>query len=160
MLTPLLIPLTVVPLAGLVVAAVGAGGGRRPPQVAPEATTGVVASLLIVTAVDAAQLPAVSVATACTLYAPGASGPVTHVTVPLHEAPLHGSVAKTAPLPHSLMLATAPLSLAVAATMMLLPVHVLFGGDVMLTVGGVVSPVPLPCETVTAVDGVGVVPAA
>jgi len=136
------------------------GGGADPPQVAPEVTTGDVASLLIVTGADTVQLPAVSVATACTLYAAGASEPVTQVTVPVHEAPLHGSVANTAPLPHSLMLATATLSLLAAVMLMLFPVHVPFGGEVMLTVGGVVSPVPVPFDTVTLIDDVAVFPVA
>src|SRR5437763_5972112 len=151
MLTPLLAPLTVVPLAGLVIDAVMLGGGADPPQVAPEVTTGDVASLLIVTGADTVQLPAVSVATACTLYAAGASEPVTQVTVPVHEAPLHGSVANTAPLPHSLMLATATLSLLAAVMLMLFPVHVPFGGEVMLTVGGVVSQ-PAVGQTTPTVD--------
>ena len=61
------VPLTVMPVAGLVIEAASAGGGGgAPPHVAPEVTTGVVASLLIVTAGDRPQLPAASIATACT----------------------------------------------------------------------------------------------
>jgi hypothetical protein len=47
------------------------------------------------------------------------------------------------------MLATATLSLALALTLMLPPVHVPLGGAVMLTVGGVVSPPPPPVELLT-----------
>ena len=65
-LTPLLVPLTVAPLAGLAMDAVSPGGGGEPPHVAPEDTTGAVASLLIVTGADAVQLLELSVATACT----------------------------------------------------------------------------------------------
>src|SRR5207237_10587513 len=64
-LTALLVPLTVAPLGGLVIDAVIPGGGVAPPQVAPDGTTGAVASLLIVTGVEKPQLPAASVATAC-----------------------------------------------------------------------------------------------
>src|SRR5207253_2446299 len=71
-LTALLTPPSVAPLAGLVIAAVIAGGGVGPGlQAAPDATAGVVASLMIVTGVDAEQFPKASVATACTRYAPG-----------------------------------------------------------------------------------------
>ena len=66
MLTLLLVPLTVAPLAGLVIDPVSAGGGKEPAQAAPDGVTGAVASLLIVTGADAVQLPEVSVATACT----------------------------------------------------------------------------------------------
>ena len=67
-LTPLLVPLTVAPSVGVVIDAVRPGGGGVPPHVAPEGTTGDAASLLIVTAVDTAQLPALSVATAWTWF--------------------------------------------------------------------------------------------
>ena len=70
--------------------------------------------------------------------------------MPLHVAPLHGSVAITAPLPHSLRLATATLSLALALSAMLLPVHVPLAGLVIVTVGGVGSAPPLLTVTVTA----------
>ena len=65
-LTVLLVPLTVAPLAGLVIDAVNVGGGVDPLHVAPDATTGDVASLLIVTGVDFVQFPAASMATAWT----------------------------------------------------------------------------------------------
>src|SRR5215467_1837981 len=68
-------------------------------------------------------------------------------------------VAKTAPAPHSLMLATATLSLAVAVTAMLFPVQAPFAGLTMLTVGFVVSPPPVPFETVTVTTAVAVRPA-
>ena len=66
MLTPLLVPLSVAPSDGLVIEAVIVGGGGDPPQAAPDGTTGIVASLLMVTVVDVVQFPDVSVATACT----------------------------------------------------------------------------------------------
>src|SRR5215831_2768711 len=69
-------------------------------------------------------------------------------------------VAKTAPLPHSLMVASATLSLPLAVIAMLLPVHTPLAGDVMLTVGGVVSPPPPPpFETVTGMAADAVRPA-
>ena len=63
------------------------------------------------------------------------------MTVPLHVVPLHVSVPKTPPLPHSLMVARPTLSEADALIWMLLPVHTPLAGDVMATVGSVVSPV-------------------
>src|SRR5205807_33327 len=130
-LTPLLVPLTVIPLAGLVIDAVMPGGGGEPPHVAPDATTGVVASLLIVTAAEIAQVPALSVATACTWYAPGASEPVTHHTSAAHVVALHDTVPNTAPLPHSLRLVSATPLEAVALTSMLPPVHSPLAGYVI-----------------------------
>jgi hypothetical protein len=62
-----MVPLTVLPLVGLVMAAVsGAGGGGVPPAEAPEAFTGDVASLKMVIFADTVWLPAASVATALT----------------------------------------------------------------------------------------------
>src|SRR5204863_5961186 len=97
-----------------------------------------------VTGAATPEFPLEPVATACTWYAPGGSGPVIHVTVPPHVVPLHEIVPNTAPLPQSLIVASPALSLAVALTLMLLPVHEPLAGDVMLTVGGVASPVPVP----------------
>src|SRR5205823_906070 len=147
MTMPTLSPLTVEPLSWLVIEAIsgpgGGGKGSAVPQVAPETFTGDVASLLMVTAAETAQLPDVSVATACTWYAAAASEPVTHVTDPLQLVPEHGIVPNTVPLPHSLMSTTPLGSLAVAATTMLPPVHALLAGLVMLPVGPVSSPFSL-----------------
>ena len=63
-----------------------------------------------------------------------------HSIVPLQLVPLHASVPNTAPLPQSLMFARPTLSVALADTLMLLPVHAPFAGDVIVAVGGVVSP--------------------
>src|SRR5207244_13452385 len=78
-------PLTDAPFAGLMIDAVSVDGGGVPPPHcgAPDAFTGLVASLLIVTAGETPQLPAASVASACTWYAPVASPPVAHSIVPL-----------------------------------------------------------------------------
>ena len=76
------------------------------------------------------------------------------VTVPLQVVPEQGIVPKTAPLPHSLMLTTPPGSLAVAATTMLPPVHALFAGFVMLTVGPVWSAFSFMTNTSEPPDGV------
>jgi len=79
----------------------GLGGGVVVPlhAGAPDAFTGLVASLLIATFADTVQLPAVSVATAWISYLPAGSEPVAHQAFPEQVVPLHGSVAKTAPLP-------------------------------------------------------------
>src|SRR5688572_17235114 len=60
------VPLTVAPLAGLVMAAPSGGVVVPPPAVAPEGTTGEVASLKMVIFAETVWLPAVSVATALT----------------------------------------------------------------------------------------------
>src|SRR5205823_3888471 len=110
------------PFVGLVIDAPSAGGVPPPPaQEAPDGFTGLVASLLIFTAAERPQLPAASVATACTSYALGASPPVTQPTVPLHVAALHVSVPITAPLPQTLIVASFTLSVALALMVMLLP---------------------------------------
>src|SRR5919201_501183 len=132
-----------------------------PPPPAPDGTIGDVASLLIVTGAEMVWLPDVSVATACTWYAAGAREPVTHQMLPLHDAPLQVMVPNTLPLPQSLISRNPTLSFAVAKTSMLPPVQAPFGGDVMLTVGGVVSPPPPPpLETMTVMLAVLVLPAA
>src|ERR1051325_10696523 len=93
------VPLTVLPPAGLVIDAVNAGGGVAPPHVAPEATNGDVASLLIVIGAEIAHAPPVSVATAFTSYAPAGSEPVTQKTSPLQVVAPHVAVAIRPPLP-------------------------------------------------------------
>ena len=70
--------------------------------------------------------------------------------MPLHVTPPHGSVAITAPLPHSLRLAIATLSVALALSAMLLPVHVPLDGLVTAAVGGVLSAPGTVTVTVTA----------
>ncbi|HMC71682.1 MAG TPA: hypothetical protein VKJ07_21170, partial [Mycobacteriales bacterium] len=107
---------TVAPLTG---ALIDTFSGVEPG--APEGTTGEVASLLMITGVETVWFPAVSVATACTWYAAGGSGPVIQVTSPLQDVPLHAIVANTEPLPQSLMLARPTSSVADALTLMLLP---------------------------------------
>src|SRR5215212_6953182 len=92
---------------------------------------------------DTVRLPAASTATALTCSAPLGSTPVVHHAEPEQAVPEHGSVAKFTPPPQSSMAFSATLSLALAPTWMLLPVHTLSPGCVTVTVGGVVSPVPL-----------------
>src|SRR5438270_9151604 len=58
------------------------------------------------------------------------------------------------------MLVSPTLSLPAAMISMLLPVHAPFEGFVIATVGGVVSPVPVPFDTVMLTDAVAVLPAA
>src|SRR5437588_1359337 len=58
------------------------------------------------------------------------------------------------------MLASPTLSPPAATMSMLLPVHAPFDGLVIATVGGVVSPVPVPFDTVMLTDAVAVLPAA
>ena len=66
---------------------------------APDGFTGAVASLLIVTGADVAQLPAVSVATAWISYAPVASDPVVHQSSTVQLVALHVFCSTTPPLP-------------------------------------------------------------
>src|SRR5205085_7403134 len=90
---------------------------------------------------DTVRLPAASTATALTWYAAVASAPVVHSTWLAHVAPVHGELANITPAPQYSMRLSATLSLAVAATWMLLPVHTLSPGNVSWTVGAIVSPV-------------------
>jgi hypothetical protein len=108
---------------------------------------------MIVTAADCVRLPALSTATALTVYDPGGSGPVFHHVVPEHVVVLHGRVAKTFPPPQSSMRARPTLSVALAATRMLAPVHTVPVGVVMETVGSTVSVVLPPPLLVVPVVG-------
>ena len=62
-----------------------------------------------------------------------------HQVEPEQLAPEHGSVAKIFPAPHSSIRLSALLSVALAPTSMLLPVHTVVLGRVMVTTGFVVS---------------------
>src|SRR5207248_4488849 len=75
----------------------------------------------------------------------GGSEPVIHQTSPLQVVPLQGTLATTAPLPHTLRLASPTLLEAVDLISTLLPIQSPLNGEVMLTLG----PVPPPLETVT-----------
>src|SRR5205814_2217437 len=66
---------------------------------APDGFTGAVASLLIVTGADVAQLPAVSVVTAWIPYAPVASDPVVHQSSTVQLVALHVFCSTTPPRP-------------------------------------------------------------
>ena len=87
------------------------------------------------------------------------------VFLTLHVVDAHVVLAMTVPAPHSSSLARPTLSEALAATTMLLPVHTLLAGEVIDTVGGVVSlvvpldPLLVAFETVTARVAVAVPPA-
>src|SRR5687768_14411356 len=111
---------------------------------------------MILTAADCVRLPALSTATALTVYAPFGSDPVIHHVSPEHVVVLHGTVAKTFPPPQSSMRARATLSVALAATRIMLPVHTVPVGVVMETVGSTVSVVPVGGGVVPV--GGGVVP--
>src|ERR1043166_3462218 len=87
------------------------------------------------------RLPAASTATALTRYAESASGPVVHSTWVEHVVPEHGVLANMTPAPQYSIRASATLSVAVAPTWMLLPVHTLSPGRVSTAVGAIVSPV-------------------
>jgi hypothetical protein len=118
--------------------------------------------LLITTVAEIVQFPAVSVATALIWYAPGASAPVVQRLSSRQLVPLHVVSRITPPLPYTLMLVRPALSLALAFTAMLLPVHAPLVGAVIATVGAVGSPPPgggLFTVTVIVADG-PVLPAA
>src|SRR5687768_4565168 len=77
--------------------------------------------------------------------------------LPLHETVVHGTVRNTLPAAQSSIRARPTLSVAFAATLMLLPVHTLLVGFVMATVGRVVSvvvEVEFDTVTVRVVDAV------
>lgn len=145
------LPLTVAPLAGVVIVAVSG--------VAPDGRTGDVASLKRVIFGETVWLPAESVATALTSYAAGGSGPVIHRMVPLQVVPEHGIVPKTAPSPQSSMCCRPLSSVAIAAMSMLLPVHAVSEGFNMLTVGfvsaegGVAASLNFRTKTSSDADG-------
>jgi hypothetical protein len=74
---------------------------------------------------------------------------VIHATSPLPVAPPQVSVPKTAPLPQNSSFDSATLSLPLAVMSMLLPVKAPLEGEVIDTVGGVVSPLTI---VVTALE--------
>ena len=99
------------------------------------------------------RLPEESVATAVTVCAPDGKLPVSHCTVPAQlVVPVQDTVPKSEPSPKNWSVLTFTLSEAAAEIMMLFPVHTPFGGDVMATVGNVVSAVEA-ANVVVDVDG-------
>jgi hypothetical protein len=106
---------------------------------------------LIVIGADVLRFPDESMATAVTVCAPEARLPVSHCPVPEQlVVPVQAMLLKSEPSPYSWIVLTLMLSDAAAEIRMLLPVHTPLAGEVMATVGGVVSLVP------DAVDVVGV----
>src|SRR4029450_2551106 len=114
--------------------------GRLPPTGASCERAGY---LLMTTDVDF-WLPDVSVAVAVTVCWPDGRGPVDHHTVPVSQvaAPLQATDWISVPSPKIAMLVRPTLSVAVAWMSRLLPVHALFAGLTIVTVGSVVSPPP------------------
>src|SRR5438477_11199713 len=105
--------------------------------------------VLITTGADVVLLPEVSVATTVIVCCPLASDPVSHHCVDWQvAAPPHDTWANWLPSPKYVRVASPTLSPPLAVTSMLLPVHAPFEGLVIVTVGGVVSPVPVPFDTV------------
>src|SRR5438067_7399409 len=116
--------------------------------------------LLITTGADVVLFPEVSVATTVIVCCPLASDPVSHHCVDWQvAAPPQDTWANWLPSPKYVSVARATLSPPLAVTSMLLPVHAPFEGLVIVTVGGVVSPVPVLFDTVMLTDAVAVRPA-
>src|SRR5438105_6966263 len=143
----------------------GCCGPQAMPRVSsprPRSVTAALAGyLLITTGADVVLLPEVSVATTVIVCCPLASDPVSHHCVDWQvAAPPQDTCANWLPSPKYVRVASPTLSPPLAVTSMLLPVHAPFEGLVIATVGGVVSPVPVPFDTVMLTEADAVFPAA
>ena len=113
--------------------------------------------MTIVTVPDRVRLPALSTATALTVYAPAGSDPVAHHVSPELGGALCGGGANPYPSTTMSMGARPTLSVALAATRIMAPVHTVPVGVVMETVGSTVSvglpPPPVGGDVVPVVGG-------